>query len=747
MSKHNITHYRIVRPKHPPLNVGRPPQHRFRIRYCIMAMALLLASCCHSPRASAVSESTCSDIEFIFARGSGENLGSDTYRAWEDSLVNELDQELGARPLTYHFYELGTRPQNGSQYPAVHISGDLEGIINLGGAAISGGEAHAFGESVSAGVSELRAYINRMASVCPQTKFVLGGYSQGAMVLTNSLPSLNANQIIYVATFGDPKLYLPEGSHPQSDDYYVPEACYGLNLSEYRAYVPDCYAYSGILGAAIPYQPLGYSGKLGTWCNQNDIICSSGSSIQDHISYVSDQLYPDAARRIVRAIKSAFADRLDYTFEADQHVHEVAIVADTTGSMAHGDLYWSLTREAEKLAAKVIAAGGRVSYFTYRDLIEGTETKRLCDFTCTLDELKDAINSVRLIAGEDDSESALSAMDYAINSLNWSENSEKSLLILTDAGLHEPDRDGKTSADVVASSELHGGVKIFAPVWKEYADEYRTVAEQTGGKVLNLGDGIEKATAAILPSPIINLAQTNYEGPVNSYFTFDASRSQVFTGPDLVYDWDLDGNGLYELQNAGPIVGKTFARFEGEVFVRATDRAGHSTVASIYVKAQGLLTPSPVAKITDVNVKNITEMSADATMRTNHGTDFAVRVSFNTDADRVLLTMDGAILGFLELANHQGEFTLEDANVDSKITLVPYSSTGRRGNGFTISLSEKVDETTPQPDVEPTIPIAPQPSTPTYDLDETTTTQLIIIPKAPNTGVRNFNKREGNMNP
>ena len=57
-------------------------------------------------------------------------------------------------------------------------------------------------------------------------------------------------------------------------------------------------------------------------------------------------------------------------------------------------------------------------------------------------------------------------------------------------------------------------------------------------------------------------------------------------------------NGIYELQNAGPIVEKTFNRFEGEVFVRATDRAGHSTVSSIYVKAQGTLAPLSAAKIT-----------------------------------------------------------------------------------------------------------------------------------------------------
>lgn len=738
MPRHNFTCYRITKFKHPPLDVRRPPRHRFRIRCYILAIICALAPCYYPSSTFAIPELTCADVEFIFARGSGESLNSDTYRAWEDSLTSELDREFDTQSLSYHFHEL--------EYPAVRVAGDLEGVINLGGAAISGGEAYMFGESVSAGMSELKIYMDQKAITCPQTKFVLGGYSQGAMVITRSLPNLNANRIIYTATFGDPKLYLPEGSHPRSDEFYVPEACYGLNLSEYREYVPDCYAYAGILGAAIPYQPLGYSGKLGTWCNQDDIMCSSGSSIEDHISYVSDRLYLDAARRIVRAIKSAFADRLDHGFEADQNIHEVAIVADITGSMARGDLYWRLTREAKKLAAKVVAAGGRVSYFTYRDLIEGTETKKLCDFTCTLDELGEVIDNVKLIAGEDDNESAISAMDYAINALNWSENSKKSLLILTDGGLHDPDRDGKTSADVIASSRLHGGVKIFAPVWKEYIDEYRTVAEQTGGQVLNLANGVEKATAAILPSPIINLAQTSYEGPIKSHFVFDASNSQVFAGPDLTYDWDLDDNGLYELENAGPIVEKTFDRFAGKVFVRVTDRAGHSTVSSADVKVQGLLSPRSVTKITSANLEvGTSETKIDRATHADADKDLTAQVSFSTDADRVLLIIDELVLGFIESTSGQGRFTLEDIGHNSRLTLVPYSSTGRRGTSYTIALDEDAGGSS-QPNTGPTADLVTNPSAkPTTESAGTTPIQSTIIPKAPNTGVRRLNKKEATV--
>lgn len=470
-------------------------------------------------------------------------------------------------------------------------------------------------------------------------------------------------------------------------------------------------------------------------------MCSSGSSIQDHTSYVSEQLYGDAARRIVRAIKSAFIDRLDHEYESNQHVHEVAIVTDITGSMVRGDLYWRLAKEAKNLAQRVVDSGGRVSYFVYRDLIEGVETKRLCDFTCTLEELDDAIQSVRLIDGEDDNESALSAMNYAINHAGWTTNSEKSLLILTDAGLHEPDRDGTTSADVIVSSRTHGGVKIFAPVWKEFAEEYQTVAEQTGGQVLRLEDGIKLATSAILPNPIINLAQERYIGPIGSHFVFDASASQVFAGPDLTYDWDLDGNGLYELKNAGPVVEQTFNRFEGDVFIRVTDRAGHSAVASIYVKTQELLTAPAAVEVSAV----------DFEMPSNARSSSIVSGTLSTDADKVLLVVDEAVLGFIEVANGQSRFAIEGLRANSHLTFIPYSATGVRGIGRTIKLGNDInDSPTPnptnppaasQPEREPNSPTSPHPSS----MGNEALTFLTTIPKAPNTGLRRSNSEEVDM--
>lgn len=39
---------------------------------------------------------------------------------------------------------------------------------------------------------------------CPDTKVILGGYSQGAMVVHNALGTVDGSKIAAVAAFGDP---------------------------------------------------------------------------------------------------------------------------------------------------------------------------------------------------------------------------------------------------------------------------------------------------------------------------------------------------------------------------------------------------------------------------------------------------------------------------------------------------------------------------------------------------------------
>ena len=247
---------------------------RIRLRILVFALAVLLSVIPirdghYGRQAQAIG---CPDLKVLFVRGSGgERYISGHYLAFKAS----MEAKLATTDLAYEFDDL--------DYPAVSIDVGDGHLGTLLGAYFGGGEAYEFGESVHKGTAQLLKDVNE--NRCVDTKYVLAGYSQGAVVILDGLSQIDPSKILYVATFGDPKIYLPEGKGA------VPAACAGKNLSEYRIYVPDCRAYKGILGARNPYTTVGYENKIGTWCNKYDVLCSSYFSIKSHTNYAEDGIY------------------------------------------------------------------------------------------------------------------------------------------------------------------------------------------------------------------------------------------------------------------------------------------------------------------------------------------------------------------------------------------------------------------------------------------------------------------------
>ena len=415
----------------------------------------------------------CPDVQVIFARGSGgERYESGDYLAFKKA----MEEKLKTTELTYEFEDL--------DYPAVSIDvfdGHLGTIL---GAYFGGGDAYEFGDSVHQGTAELLRLIN--GSECKNTKYVLGGYSQGAMVVLNGLKDIEPGKIIYVATFGDPKIYLPEGAG------LVPAACGGNNLSEYRIYVPDCRAHKGILGARDPYVTSGYEGKVGTWCNKYDILCSSYFSIKSHTSYESDGLYEDASRFIFSKIGAEFGISNQYTSP-----HDTAILIDSTGSMS--GLIGKYKAEAMRLAEKTLEAGGRVALYDYRDISDGYIPVERCNFdNCTLESFQQGLDEIEVDGGGDMPESLLSASFHVMKKLSWKRGSTKSLVVLTDAGYHSPDLDGTTLFDVRKLSKEIDPVNFYIITEGIEMESYRELAEATDGAVASSVDDLSILTDTIM---------------------------------------------------------------------------------------------------------------------------------------------------------------------------------------------------------------------------------------------------------
>ena len=483
-------------------------------------------------------QTSCKDLRIVFARGSGAPRENNAdYQAFKNSIEN-LISDSG---ISYEFIDL--------DYPAIGV-----GFNNLNvvlGAVISGGEGNEFGESVKAGAANLARMIN---DGCTDTKYVLGGYSQGAMVIIKALKEIRPERIIYAATFGDPKIYLPEG------EGIMPAACRGENLSPYRMYVPDCMAYKGLLGAYIPYVADEYLNKVGTWCNKRDIFCSSRFSISDHVSYESTGLYEDAAKVIYLKIADAFG--------IDKRVvspHDTVFLIDATWSME--ELIDKYKSEAARLAKETLDSGGRVALFAYHDLDDFIDSLvEYCDFeSCnSIETFESKLGEIVTEYGGDLPESLLSASFNLMKSLNWKLGSTKSLVVLTDAGYHAPDRDGTTFDAVVKLSKEIDPVNFYVITNEEVADEYVDLTSATGGKIetdfgkLNLLTDYIMERSDALP----RVEEIPEEVPALEIL------SESYYADTATVDYSTDGEKVIVIIN-GQIVGTAT---EKEIIVTSLDR-------------------------------------------------------------------------------------------------------------------------------------------------------------------------------
>ena len=172
----------------------------------------------------------CPDVEVIFARGTTEPPGvGGTGQAFVDALRSRLgDRSLGVYAVNY---------------PATR----------------------AFDTSASAGRDDVSAHVQSMAASCPNTRMVLGGYSQGAAVVdmaTAAMPPQVAGNVAAAALFGGPRSSFADSLSP------------------------------GPLPAVGPL----YTGKTIDLCVPDDPICAEGGRDWGaHGAYVSTGLVDQAA--------------------------------------------------------------------------------------------------------------------------------------------------------------------------------------------------------------------------------------------------------------------------------------------------------------------------------------------------------------------------------------------------------------------------------------------------------------------
>jgi len=164
---------------------------KFLLRVLAAGSAAVGVSALAPFSAPSASAEPCPDVEVVFARGTGESPGV----GWVGQpFVDALRNQLGGRSVDVY-------PVN---YQA---SGDF-------------GNPVAFAQTVIDGISDAGGHIRATAANCPNTKIVLGGFSQGAAVagyttqaaapagvplpVPDPLPADVATHVAAVALFGTP---------------------------------------------------------------------------------------------------------------------------------------------------------------------------------------------------------------------------------------------------------------------------------------------------------------------------------------------------------------------------------------------------------------------------------------------------------------------------------------------------------------------------------------------------------------
>jgi hypothetical protein len=205
------------------------------------AMAVVMLGTLAGPAIPSASAEPCPDIETVFARGTFEAPG---VGGIGQDFVDALRSQVGSRSV-------GVYAVN---YPA---STDFATGVD--------------------GIRDATAHIQTMATNCPKTKMVLGGYSQGAAVMGFTTADAVPAGIVASA--------VPAPMPPKVADHVAAVALFGKPSPQFMQSVGQ---------PPVAIGPL-YAPKVIELCTPNDPVCSSGGEWAAHGQYMDDGMVNQAA--------------------------------------------------------------------------------------------------------------------------------------------------------------------------------------------------------------------------------------------------------------------------------------------------------------------------------------------------------------------------------------------------------------------------------------------------------------------
>ena len=382
------------------------------------------------PAVAAPAAPACAKVELVTFRGSGEDKVDDG--AASDGFSGSKLQRIidKARTMsTPDGYALADAPVFGVPYPAVPASqwfaADKTDLF----------DSLEYGRLLGAG------YLQSRHETCPDTRFLLAGYSQGVLAARQVAADLPSDEVAGVFGIGDPAqrggAYGATGPGANGNGVYrwliqaddgtaSSDAFYDLRLPSYL------------------------------FCHAKDPVCDfrgAGSLPLDfgpHTTYGdTDPELTSLARKLLDLAASA-ANRPRAAPVDPGAAADLMFVIDTTGSMSPylAAAVASASRTAEALHAKTSKA--RVGVVEYRDQGDSFVARTVVALTDDFAAFDAGLRGLVADGGGDDPESVYSGIVTALGA-NWDPGASRSLIVLGDAPAHDPEPvTGLTAASVTA---------------------------------------------------------------------------------------------------------------------------------------------------------------------------------------------------------------------------------------------------------------------------------------------------------
>ena len=274
---------------------------------------------------------------------------------------------------------------------------------------------------------------------------------------------------------------------------------------------------------------------------------------------------------------------------------------------------------------------------------------------------------------------------------------DKAIILLTDAGYHEPDKvDGSTLAAVAKRSLEMDPVNIYPVVGDYLKNSYTDIAKQTSGQVIASGDendivaALDKALTKIKNRPNAKLKIGEYYAEVGQKITFDASDSYVVDGKITKYEWDFDGDGKIDQTTTSPVTSHVYTeKFDGIMQVRMS--ADNDTVSNISAPVKVGIKPNlPVGPgAPQVSAKIIERNGNKATIRLNWQ-------PVDELSSHWLVSLDDTNLGYTVGEQRQLDITDVDVSTSRKVTVTGVKADGYAGKPATVQVDNEIPAPNPE---------------------------------------------------